>query len=692
MGTRFLVLCGLCAAALQAQSIAVVAPSAGQTLSGWHGFSFAVSVSSAPNVSLVCYTVDANPATNPGPPNVISGNLGAFLATGCWNLPPYSFPVNTFLWFNGPHQVVATAYDALGNVVATSSPVAFNIGNSWPVSCTPVLNVTTGTPITSTWSGQVTASASITGGCAGDSFLYYWYLDGVQQNYGAASISFDTTSVLNGPLNIGLMVLDSTSGLSYNQGAAEWSRTVTVSNSATAAEVRANARELFLEFGGAAGSGCDAAAGSAGSCTLTPHLINTDGSVASSPTFYYYANNSNATLSGATCTAGGTGTFCTGTSVTVTGAGIGNTQILATGVTHSGTDGASGGLLYLFNSPSYTVRPTDAGRMLYILGGTNCIVGAYMVKGVSQNGYLSLSSPTNPGGVNFNFASASTSSCTWALGPTRTIWSYTGSGVPNVAHYSACGTILTSYVATGTCASRYMASVFTSTAELTAQPYPAPYGQSLNISGFNNLETGVIQNSSAGLTGTQSVWAAAETAYLATQTNLISPWPKLRFTGTMDNWISPTDIYQFTAGTPSSWSPTGPATMIQLVTNTGLFTFVSLKDELTADGWPWPLQGPIRPGSASVQNWLNNIVASSGTCMANTYTTTPFGVYSLGSTFIISGSATTGMNSVYPALYTKTAINSTSFSFPCSGVANGTYSVSNDPGLTIQPFGFPVGS
>src|SRR3984957_4779552 len=198
MQTRFLVLCALCTAALQAQSISVVAPTAGQTLSGWHGFSFAFSCSSAPNVPIVCYPVDAHPATNPGPPNVISGNLGAFLATGCWNLPPYSLPVNTFLWLNGPHQVVATAYDVLGNIVATSPPAAFNIENPWPVSCTPVLGVTTGTPITSTWSGQVSATATITGGCSTDTFQYYWYMNGVQQNWGNASITFDTTSVLNG--------------------------------------------------------------------------------------------------------------------------------------------------------------------------------------------------------------------------------------------------------------------------------------------------------------------------------------------------------------------------------------------------------------------------------------------------------------------------------------------------------------
>src|ERR1700722_9914882 len=131
-------------------------------------------------------------------------------------------------------------------------------------------------------------------------------MNGVQQNYGASNISFDTTSILNGPLNVGLMVLDTTNGLAFNQGAAEWSRTVTVSNTGgalTGAEVRGNAREMNLTLGGPTGGNCDAAAGTAGSCIQIPKLVNGDGSLQSSPTFYYYANNSNVSLSGATCVA-----------------------------------------------------------------------------------------------------------------------------------------------------------------------------------------------------------------------------------------------------------------------------------------------------------------------------------------------------------------------------------------------------
>ena len=215
METRLLVLCAVCATALQAQSIAVVAPSTGQTLSGWSGSSLAVSISSAPNVSMVCYTVDAHPATNPGPVGVISGSSGAFLAAGCSNTPPYSLPINTFWWLNGSsHQVVATAYDAAGAVVATSSPVNFGIQNSWPVTCTPVFTVTTGTPATSNWSGRVSVTGTMTGACASDNLGFHFYVDGIafkQINNittGSQSATVDTTDWLNGPHNVAVIVTE----------------------------------------------------------------------------------------------------------------------------------------------------------------------------------------------------------------------------------------------------------------------------------------------------------------------------------------------------------------------------------------------------------------------------------------------------------------------------------------------------
>lgn len=542
----------------------------------------------------------------------------------------------------------------------------------------------------------------------GDTFSYNWFLNGVAQTYNGPSVTLDTTSVFNGQVNVGLMITDSTNGLSYNQGALEWSRTVTVNNSATGAETWGNAGELFLHYGGTTGGGCDAAAGNVGSCTLTPKLIATDSSTVSSPTFYYYAANSNATLSGATCTSGTTGTFCTGSSATVTAAAIGPTRVLTTGVTHSGTDGGTkSGNTQEFVSASYPFYPSDYHRMLYITGGTNCVVGAYLIEGLFSGGFVYLSdpadgSPTTP----LNFATGTTSSCQWYEGPTRTIWTYSGSGVPNVAHYSICGSVLTSYVATGTCASRYMGEIFTSggaSSEFVAQPYPTPYGQSFANSGYNTVEFGLISGSTAGLTGTQAAWVATEYAYLQGQLAYITPWPVLRALGTFINWIGPNQMLQFEFGTPSAsnWTgytsgsetypPSGVATLMYLAAQTNMFVMAVLGDEIDTLGFTWPLQGPIQPAaSGTVKNWLNDIVCNGTTCTANTFTTTPNGAPSpgtTGKTFTITGSATTGMNSVYPALYTIASSTSTSFTFANTAVAAGTYSVSNDPGLTIQTNG-----
>ena len=708
---RLLLLLVFCGACYAADSISVTSPTGNPTWTGWTGNNFTVSYSGA-DIALVCFQVDAYPAINPGPAGVISGNAGGFLAAGCENLPPFTFPVDTFQWLDGPHQVVATAYDILGNVVATSSPATFTIGNTWPVSCPgpPILSVSTSIATTSTWHDQVTATATISGDCVGDSFTYIWALQGVQQNYSQPTITFDTTSVLNGPVVVGLMILDTTNGLSYNQTAAEWSRTVTVSNtggSLARTEVRLNAREMFLESGGGSGGNCDVATGTAGSCTLIPQLIQTDGTPASSPTFYYYATSPNSTTLGATisgtCTAGSTGTFCTGSSVTVTAAATGNTQVLVTGVTQSGSDGTAGSATYSFTSPSYTGLPSDGGRTLYILGGTNCIVGAYTVQSVTHTGSFSLTSPASPGSPLVNFTTGATSNCVWKLGPQRVGWAYTGLAAPQVVHDSNCGSILTAYVATGPCSSRWTASIFTPASQFAAQVYPVPYVQSYCNSGFNTVENGAI-SSSMVLTGTQTAFVTNTSAYLGTQTALISPCPSLRLILTLDSWSSPSPLLQLEFGSASStnWPgggssmvPSGVAggagTMNYLAKQTALVVKMILNDEITAQGWPgaMPLAGPIKPGASTLQNWLNNIVASSGgTCTATTYTSPiPSGGYGLGSTFIITGSATANMNSVYPALYTVNAINATSFSFTCTGVANGTYNSSTDPGLTIQQYG-----
>ena len=234
--------CVLCAAGAYGQSVSVTAPTANQTLSGFSGFSFAASVSSAPSVLTVCYTVDSYSVPNP--------------AGSCSSSANYSLPWNTFWVLNGPHVAVATAYDGTGAVVATSAGVNFTVANNWPVTSSPAITVSTGTALTSNWSGSVSVGGTGSGGGFGsDNYLWYWFVDGipitsVSNTNATNSISLDTTRFLNGSHIIALVTYDCNDsscgsgghGTTYSDGyegaATEWSRTVTFLNSATGSQVR----------------------------------------------------------------------------------------------------------------------------------------------------------------------------------------------------------------------------------------------------------------------------------------------------------------------------------------------------------------------------------------------------------------------------------------------------------------------
>ena len=142
---------------------------------------------------------------------------------------------------NGPHQVVATAYGALGNIVATSTAVNFTVANSWPASCIPAMTIATGTALTANWSGRVNLSPTITGGCADDNMEYHFFIDGVQQfqissTSNTATFPLDTSLFTNGPHAVAVHIKDKTHFASYDSGttqdndALEWSRIVTFSN------------------------------------------------------------------------------------------------------------------------------------------------------------------------------------------------------------------------------------------------------------------------------------------------------------------------------------------------------------------------------------------------------------------------------------------------------------------------------
>lgn len=222
-------------------------PSPGATLTGYSGTTATVSLSSLPNIASVQYTVDAYDLP-----------YGAYQKTA-----PYSASLNTFWWFNGPHQIVATAYDALGNVLAKSSPVSFSVRNTWPISAPPTLTVSTSTPTTSTWSGFVAVTVSYSGSGATDYESTALWVDGIWQYAYPTSSGFtyyvDTTHLSNGPHVVAITSQDQTNYSNYScaggsnnlpvQASAEWTRTVNVSNTGLPMYLQMNAHEVFLQPG-----------------------------------------------------------------------------------------------------------------------------------------------------------------------------------------------------------------------------------------------------------------------------------------------------------------------------------------------------------------------------------------------------------------------------------------------------------
>src|SRR5277367_7109484 len=163
-------LCVLLSVALKAQSISITQPASGATVTGIND-QFRVSLASAPSTARVCYTVDAYPAYNPG--------IDAITTLGCSFGPSYAYPFNSYWNLNGPHQLIATAYDSLGNVAAASAAVPFTTANNWPVASSPGMTVSTGTPVTSNWMGQVSISATYTGSGSGDNKTFSLAVDGI---------------------------------------------------------------------------------------------------------------------------------------------------------------------------------------------------------------------------------------------------------------------------------------------------------------------------------------------------------------------------------------------------------------------------------------------------------------------------------------------------------------------------------
>lgn len=431
MQVKLLILSAVCLGALQGQSVAVVTPSSGTTWSGWTGNQFAVSLTNASSAVQVCYTVDAYPATNPGPPGVISGTSGALLDAGCSNTPPFSFPVNSYMWANGSHQVYAAAYDSLGNTVATSSAVSFSILNTFPVACSgiaPNFTVSPSTSFSSNWSGKVTLTIAATT-CTSDQFYASVLVEGIpaaptsyQFSGSSLAMPIDTTQFPNGTRAVSVILYDTTNQTVYTSPgysvslAGEFSRNVTfangavpsyVTNGSTCGGISGGGRRLYMSpssggYGGASST-----------CTLTPTLINTDGSTNSNTNFMFGSNNTTiATVTWTCCTSA--------SSTTITALTQGAAKIYSMAVQKTGTDGVPNAVsLSELTSTTLGTYPDLQDQVIVITGGTNCITGMYYIKSANVSGQYFLSSLSSPLSLQNYVTTASGTSCSWAVGPVR---------------------------------------------------------------------------------------------------------------------------------------------------------------------------------------------------------------------------------------------------------------------------------
>ncbi len=272
-----------------AQTITVTSPTTNQTLSGT-SVTLSVTYSSVPALHTVEYQVNGE-------------RMCISLAS------PFSCAWNTYYVVNGPYNnIVAVARDAFNNTLATSAAVPFTVSNVLPESASQLaLAISTSTPITSSWSGSVTITATISGSNAAshcttsgsNTCKLQIFVDGKLQGTifnitGTSTYSLNTMQFDNGLRTVVINLMDNSNptggqGGAWNQ-VAQWEQQITFANGTTAMELRANAREIFLCT--TAQLLCPT------SFTLTATQVNTDESTqpATSPT-YSSSNTAAATVS-----------------------------------------------------------------------------------------------------------------------------------------------------------------------------------------------------------------------------------------------------------------------------------------------------------------------------------------------------------------------------------------------------------
>src|ERR1700722_4861013 len=245
--------------------------------SGYSGFTFTVSGYPA-NTWRIAWTCGANPCVNYGYRSPFAEPLAAQYAFGQSIVPPFSLPWNTFWSADGTFPVTAEAFDVNGTSLGTATQT-FTDANTYPVQCTDLSPPASSLSLGTVTSGLVVATLTITGSCAGDTkTVPKFYIDGVDQKFGSSvssttavwNATLDETGFMNGTHRITATWTDTTNQTSSTEnGAGEPGTPVTFANGALPSQVWTTCADCFLTPGS--------------TVTLSPKLINTDGTAAAGP-------------------------------------------------------------------------------------------------------------------------------------------------------------------------------------------------------------------------------------------------------------------------------------------------------------------------------------------------------------------------------------------------------------------------
>jgi hypothetical protein len=639
-------------------TLTITSPTNAQTVSGTF-WNWTVTASSCPSLAAVAWSVDNQPPYF---------SLSA----------PWTFNADSAWYFNGPHEIIVKAYDKTGNakagtgLIATSAAIDFSISNTvFAPNSGSGVTITPGTPFGSTWSGTVNLGATLSGATSPQQT---WYIDGVP----VTGPALDTTKFDNGPRIVAYEAIDGTAGwmgtggfanvcgstpVLVNGALAEFARQVNFSNGATPMETRANAREIFLSIGQ--------------TFTLVPTVYNTDETPASSGTNAFISSNPSAATINAN----------TGL---ITAVANGSTQVTGMVAAFSGsdlhTDSFNGQYVY---SSSHNFSASDVGGGKCLLISTT--TGGWIPGCIPIVGFTS--SPNELLLQNYS-AATGLSGGSWAIGSlaARTAWVFVNPS-PVMPHFGTDGSLLTSYDPTK---SIFLGALFQSGGSCTDDfAYPACYAD-IAAAGFNTIETAITPVDIDDAGSSQTVFQAAQTAYVTQQIANIAPYPTLHYHligdqlvrdielgTTSDVWAGccgplssgPTPAVQFAA---QSWQPS--------VTGSRPVIGADIADEFNSSpGWGNPnfaVGVPVEFGNYG----FSSVVCTTSPSIC-TFNWTGWSLTYLQQ-FLIHGASHTAMNNVAPATYTATSVNANSFTIPNPGVGAITLNAGNDSGLILEPLGF----